>query len=306
MFFGAIEGGGTKFVCGVGGVATGSLQTTRITTSTPAATLDAVQSFFADCVERHGPLTAVGVASFGPLQLDPRRAGYGCIAASPKAAWSGFDLLGDLRRRLGVPLAIDTDVTAATMAELQHGAGRDALSLAYVTVGTGIGVGYVLRGVKHMGPHRPEFGHLRPRPHPLHRSGGVCAFHGECYEGLLSGPALQAAWGAPLSDFAPEHAAFVSAADHLGQLLAAVVLALAPDRIVVGGGVLASTPGLLSAGRERAAHWLAGYAPQALSAQQRAALIVEPGCHEPSGLVGAYLLAEQGLTQAQRLVAVPS
>ncbi|WCT74966.1 ROK family protein [Sphingomonas naphthae] len=296
MRIAAIEAGGTKFVCGLGSAEGGSLETARIDTRDPDKTLAEATGFFRDAAARHGAIDALGIASFGPVDLDPASPAYGHITTTPKPGWQNVDLLGRLRSALGVPAAIDTDVNAAALAEARMGAGQGARTLAYVTVGTGIGVGVALDGaIRHAGGHA-EAGHLSLRRHPDHPYAGGCPYHGDCLEGLANGPAIKAAWGASLDELPADHPAWAVQADYLGQLCAVLVLTVAPDRIVLGGGVMTQTR-LFPAIRERTGHWLGGYVARYAGADARAALIVPPGCAEAPGLVGAYLIGAAGISR---------
>lgn len=284
-----IEAGGTKMVLGIGSSAHGSIATARVPTGDPDETVAAMARFFADA-GKGVPLAGLGIASFGPVDLDPASPTYGHILATPKPGWGGFDLLGRMRAALGgVPAAIDTDVNAAALAEATFGDGDD---LAYVTVGTGIGVGLVIGGRPVHGAGHPEAGHLLLRRHPAQADfAGVCPFHGDCLEGVASGSAIMAAWGKSLADLPPDHVAWAVEADYIAQLCAVLILTVAPRRIVLGGGVM-SQQALFPAIRDRAARLLAGYG----RGVDRATLerrIVPPASKEPPGLMGAYLLGEQ-------------
>lgn len=286
--FGAIEAGGTKFVCGVGGARAGSRERAVIATTDPAATLAEVGAFFDRALERHGALDAIGVGSFGPIELDPKAVGYGRITTTPKPGWSGVDIRGWLRQRYGIPIALDTDVNAAALAEADaHG----VTSLAYVTVGTGIGVGLVLGGKPHLGTSHPEAGHIPVRRNEGHgRFAGICPYHDDCLEGLASGPAIKAAWSASLAELPADHPAWAIEADYIGQLCASLVLMVSPGTIVLGGGVMQQAR-LLNLVRAATLRHLGGYCPQwELAAADR---ISSPLCTEPPGLTGAYLLAER-------------
>lgn len=288
---GAIEAGGTKFVCGIGSVKGGSIETAVIPTRDPDSTFADVDAFFRRA-GRHGDLAAVGIASFGSLDLDPGSACYGRIVRTPKPGWDGADLLGRVRAMTGVPTAIDTDVNAAALAEARA-AGPDISSLAYATVGTGIGVGIVVDGNALHGAAHPEAGHILPRRHPAHDGfAGVCSFHGDCLEGLASGVAIRAAWGAAPSALPADHVFWDVQAYYLAQLCMTLFLTVAPQRIVMGGGVM-SHRALFAPIHAHTARLLAGYWPVAVSPDQMAERIVPPSCVEPPGLIGAYLLAEQ-------------
>lgn len=289
---GAIEAGGTKIIAAIGSAAA-SRATIRIPTGEPGAAVAAIARFFAGQAE---PPAAVGVASFGPIDLDRASPGYGHLLKTPKPGWEGFDLAGRLGEVLGVPIALETDVNAAALAEARIGAGAGRGDLAYVTVGTGIGVGLIVNGAPVHGIAHPEGGHLRPRRHPAHQGfAGICPFHGDCLEGLASGPAIAAAWGQPAESLAPDHPAWTVEADYLGQLCTDLILLLAPATIVLGGGVMEHA-GLLAPIRARTAELLGGYG-RASDAAALARRIVAPGSPQAPGLAGAYLIAGERLTE---------
>lgn len=283
---GAIEAGGTKFVCGIGD-ADGSREQVVIATRDVATTMAEVGAFFARAIDRHGAIHAFGVGSFGPLDLDPISPAFGRITTTPKPGWRDADIPAWLNDRFGLPVAIDTDVNAAALAEARlHGVAH----LAYVTIGTGIGVGLVTAGATQNGFGHPEAGHI-----PIRRQdgagafAGICPFHGDCLEGVASGPAIKAAWGGSLAELPAEHPAWAVEAAYLGQLCAALILMHAPERIVLGGGVMQQAA-LFPLIRAATLETLGGYCAHwdAPAAEER---IVPPRCTEPSGLTGAYLLA---------------
>jgi fructokinase len=290
---GAVEAGGTKFVCGVGTVDGGSRESVRIDTRDVAATVRDVVAFFEAACRRHGPIEAVGIASFGPVDLNPASPTYGRITTTPKLGWPSADLPKEIGTALRVRTAIDTDVNAAAWAEARVGAARGRGDVAYVTVGTGVGVGLIVNGSRVHGLGHPEAGHLLPRRHPAHEGfAGICPYHGDCLEGLASGPAILAAWNGSLDTLPADHPAWDVEADYLGQLCASLILTLAPEHIVLGGGVM-SQHRLFDAVRIEAARRLAGYATCWNEAAVFEARITPPGCVEPPGLLGAYLLADE-------------
>jgi fructokinase len=283
---GAIEGGGTKFVCAVGSAA-GSTATATVPTRDPDATLADIDAFFA----AHGPIAALGIGNFGPLDLDRASPGYGRIGTTTKPGWSGIDLPAHFRALLKVPIEIDTDVNAAALAEARI-AGLD--SLAYVTVGTGIGVGIIAGGKPLQGLTHPEGGHIPVRRHPAHEGfAGVCPFHGDCLEGLASGTAIKAAWGGSLSELPAGHPAFEVEAHYLAQACTTLFLLAGPARIVLGGGVMKHEE-LFAPVRIRTLDLLGGYWQPAMDGGL-VDRIVRPASKESSGLVGAFLLAERAL-----------
>jgi fructokinase len=297
----AVEAGGTKVVAALCDADGTPLEQARIATRDPQATLADVRDFLEAAQRRHGTAQACGVASFGPLTLDPGATDFAHLRRTPKAGWTGTDLRAMLPANLrAAPFAIDTDVNAAALAEQRHGAGRGLASVAYVTVGTGIGVGLVLDGRPVHGLLHPEAGHLWPRRAADDPFPGACPFHGDCVEGLASGPAIEARWGAALDALAPDHRAFDLQADYLGQLAAQVILLAAPERIVFGGGVMAQQA-LFPRLRARTRHWLGGYIDSPMlshDAHGRDRLddfIVPPALGTASGLRGAFELGRDAL-----------
>ena len=289
--FAAIEAGGTKFVCGIGS-SKGSLRTATIPTRDPEATLSDVEAFLDEAMAEFGGIAAIGIGSFGPLELDSASPRYGHILATPKEGWQGIDMPSRLGQRYGVPVGIDTDVNAAALAEMRiHG----VESLAYVTVGTGIGAGIVVQGNTVRGLGHPECGHIAVQRHSVHEGfAGVCPYHGDCLEGLASGPALQAAWGTTASHIPEDHPAWEAQADYLAQLCVTLILTVAPQRIVLGGGVM-SRPFLLGRVRDATLRRLSGYCVQWDVAKANEALLL-PRSPEPPGLLGSYLIAETALS----------
>ncbi len=293
--FGAIEAGGTKFVCAVAHDAGNLVAETRIATTTPAITLAAARDFFDAVVVEHGPLTAIGVATFGPVDLKPASPTFGRLLATPKSGWAATDLVAPFGQRFGCPVAIDTDVNAAALAESLHGAGRNCGTVVYVTVGTGIGGGVAIDGRTHQGSLHPEMGHIRVPRHDRDRSfAGICPFHGDCLEGLASGPAIEARYGAPLDRLPRDHEAMRVIGYYLGQLATSIVLMLAPERVIFGGGVMNAEP-VLHEMRAACANLLNGYAGLGADAAALDRLVVTPGLGERSGITGAIALAQRAL-----------
>lgn len=273
---GAIEAGGTKFVCGIGS-GPDDLRTVRIPTGSPDETLKAAIEFL-------GPASAVGIGSFGPVDLDPASPTFGYITTTPKALWRNFDLAGTVRRTLGVPVAIDTDVNAAARGEACWGAGQGLRSFLYLTVGTGIGGGAWLDGKILSGVSHPETGHIRvPHDAAFDPFPGICPWHGDCLEGLASGPAIEARWKRPPCDLPADHEAWRLEARYLALALANLACTFSPQRILIGGGVMRQGQ-LLAMVREELTRLLAGYiaAPE----------VMPPGLGERSGILGALALAE--------------
>lgn len=283
--YGLIEGGGTKFVLGVAD-GDGTIRAReRLPTTTPEETLGQAVAWFRD--QGLARPSAIGIACFGPLQLDPQAPDFGHVLHTVKPHWNGADVIGPFRAAFGCPVGIETDVNGAALAESLWGAGQDQRALLYVTVGTGIGGGFIADGTLLRGAAHPEMGHIRVPRHPGDRFAGDCAFHGDCLEGLAAGPAIKARWGKPLSGLGPEEAEIV--AWYLGQAIATWQATLQPDRIVLGGGVM-ETAGLLGRVREAAAQAGGGY-----FAGDPREIVVAPGLGADSGLRGALAVAQRAV-----------
>lgn len=294
--FGAVEAGGTKVLCAVGTGAADLVDVTRIDTTTPDETLGAAVDYFRQWQAHHDPVDALGIASFGPLDLDPASAKYGHLTTTPKAGWAGTDIAGVFERGLGLRVAIDTDVNAAALGEWRHGAAPGLDVVAYITVGTGIGGGAVIHGTPLHGLVHPEMGHVRI-PHDLGADPfpGVCPYHGDCLEGLASGPALAARWGQPPETLPADHPAWPLEARYLALALQAIVCTLSPQRIVLGGGVMAQ-PTLLSLVRRELVALLGGYVGVSQLGPDVDRYVVAPALGARSGLIGALALAERAMT----------
>jgi fructokinase len=286
--FGGIEAGGTKWVCALGDSEGKLVETARFATGSPEATLSQAISFF----EERVPVDAVGVVAFGPLDLRSGSPTYGHLISTPKPGWSGTDVVSPFARALRVPIAVDTDVNGAALGEWSAIKRDRPRTLAYVTVGTGVGGGVVIDGTPLHGLLHPEFGHMRI-PHDRDRDPfeGSCPFHGDCLEGLASGVALEARWG-QRPDQLGDPLAWDLEAEYLGLGLMNLICALSPQQIVLGGGV-SKHPGLLTATQERLHRLAAGYfqAAELLTAGGVAAYVVAPRLGDYSGVSGAIELA---------------
>jgi fructokinase len=286
---GALELGGSKALCAVGSSARTVIES-RIPTGAPEATLSAIESFFAPYRDE---LVALGIASFGPLELSPDAPTYGSLLRTPKPGWTDTPLAGRLSERLGVPVRIETDVNAAALAEQRLGAGRGADPCVYITVGTGLGVGVSIGGQPLHGLMHPELGHL-PAP-AWDDFAGACPFHGRCLEGVASATALQARAGGPPDRLGAADPIWELEARYLAHLLTVCVLAYAPKRIVLGGGVL-ERAGLLERVRPHLLRELAGYLPRnELTEQGVTDYVRRPHFGQRAGLIGAFLLGEDAV-----------
>ncbi len=290
---GAVEAGGTKFNCAVGRGDGSILRETRIETRDPGETLGKVLGFFEAAEREMGPLAAFGIGSFGPIHLVPGTPEWGRMGATPKPGWSDIDMAGPFIRRFGKPVGFDTDVNGAALGELLWGAAQDCRSAVYVTIGTGVGGGAVVGGRPLHGLGHAEMGHIAIARHASDAGfGGVCPFHGDCVEGLISGPAIVARFGRRFSELEPEHPFRAVFADYVGGFCAQIVLMLTPERIIVGGGVM-EEGSMHEAAAEAMRRALGGYVQH--PALGRGDFLVPPGLGQRSGVMGALALAREAL-----------
>ncbi|MFZ4764988.1 MAG: ROK family protein [Roseimicrobium sp.] len=292
----AIEAGGTKFNCAIGTGPDAILSQVRIETAGPTETLREVLSFLEHAAREFGQFSAIGIGAFGPLDLERHSDTYGYITTTPKEGWKYTDLLGEMKECFHVPIGLDTDVNAAALGEYTWGHGAGCDTLVYLTVGTGIGGGVLLRGVPHHGVLHPEIGHMMvpqvmsEAPNP----DGVCPFHGACLEGLISGPAIAARWGAAAETFGPEHPCWGEFASLMALGLMNLTLTLAPQRIILGGGVMHQEH-LFPMIREELQRMLNGYLQTRELMENMEQYIVPPALGDNAGLLGAMALGQAAL-----------
>jgi fructokinase len=288
---GGVEAGGSKFVCAVG-TGPGDIRAeTRIPTTSPDETLAAAVEFFRTQERDHGRIEALGLGSFGPLDLDRASPTFGHITSTPKPGWRGTNLLGRFQQALGVPVEIDTDVNAAALGEWTWGGAQGLETFLYLTVGTGIGGGAMVHGRLLHGRMHPEMGHIRV-PHDLRADPfpGVCRFHGDCLEGLASGPAIEARWQRPPPALPDEHPAWSLEAVYLGLALTTFICTLSPQRILLGGGVMGRAV-LFPEVRTQVLKTLGGYLEVPPLPGSIEDYIVSPALGPRAGLLGAFALA---------------
>jgi fructokinase len=287
--FGGIETGGSKWECAVGTGPDDLTATETIPTTSPDETLGRAAAFF----EREGPVDAIGIGSFGPIDQDRSSPTWGYITTTPKPGWADTDVGQQLGRRLGVPIAFDTDVNAAALGEYRWGAAQGLETVCYITVGTGIGGGVVLAGRPLHGLLHPEFGHLRvPHDRDADPFDGVCPFHGDCWEGLAAGPAIAARWGKPAEELDDVDAVWQLEARYLALGLVSVISIISPERIVIGGGVMNASK-LFSIVRDEVAGLVNGYPPVPALGLGIADYIVRPALGRRAGVLGAIALASE-------------
>ena len=290
---GALEAGGTKMVLAVYTEDGRELERKTIPTQTPEETMPEMIAFFRD----HA-VDALGVGTFGPVDLDPKSDTYGHITTTPKLAWRFFPIMKAFKEALNIPVKIDTDVNCAAISEQAMGAGKGLDSCVYVTVGTGIGAGIVMGGKPVHGLVHSELGHYLMRQEAADPTpDGFCPYHKGCLEGVAAGPAMGKRWGAPAQELPPEHPAWDVESTYLAQMCVNAIMSLSPERIILGGGVM-QQKFLFPIIRRKTVQLLGGYICHKAVDAGLEDYIVEPGLGVNSGVMGAYLLAKAALEEA--------
>ena len=295
---GGVEVGGTKVVCVIGAGPDDIVASTRIDVTDPATTLGTAVAFFVDAVRAGERLDSIGIGSFGPIELRPGHPHHGMITSTPKPGWSGTDVVGPFAAALGIPVGLDTDVNAAALGEGRWGAARGLDTFIYLTVGTGIGGGAVVAGRLLRGLGHPEMGHVSVPRRDGDGFPGLCPFHGDCLEGMACGPAIGARFGRRPEELAAgEQAEAVALVGHyLAAGCRAFVYTLAPERIIVGGG-LSMLPGLLERTRAELIAQLGGY--PGLPDHAAEGFLVPAQLGQLAGPAGTLVLAEQAARDAE-------
>ncbi|MBN1452145.1 MAG: ROK family protein [Anaerolineales bacterium] len=288
LLYGGIEGGGTKFVCAVGSDPETIVDEIRFPTTTPAETIQRVCDFCAPYLRQ---LHGIGLGSFGPVDIDPNSPTYGFITTTPKPGWANTNILGMLREQLKVPIAMDMDVAAAAMGEFKWGASKGLDPSLYLTIGTGIGGGFIVGGKPFRGLVSLEMGHIRiPHDLELDPFREACPYHGDCFEGLASGPAIQARMGKRAEIIANGDPFWELEAGYLAFALANYIFTFAPKKIVISGGVM-QKGFLLEKTRRKVLQLLNNYLNHELLTDNIEDYIVPPALGNRSGVLGAIALA---------------
>ena len=284
--YGALEAGGTKMVCSIGNENCEVLERISIATGNPEDTIPKIVSFF-----RGREIRALGIGSFGPLDLDKHSHTYGYITSTPKPGWENYPFLPVMSEALDVPAEMDTDVNAAALAEFKMGVAKGLKSCLYVTVGTGIGGGLIIEGRLVHGLVHPELGHMLLRPvegDPV--PNGFCPYHEGCLEGLAAGPSIEKRWGVSAKELQDDHPAWKVESEYLAQMCVNAIVSFSPEKIVLGGGVMHRTH-LFPLIRKRTQEMLGGYVRCSMITERMDEYIVSPGLGDNSGVTGALLLA---------------
>lgn len=296
--YGGIEGGGTKFVCAIGSgpneiVAESSFPTSQDSSATIAQAID----FFRPYAER-GQLAGVGIASFGPVDPDARSATYGYITTTPKPGWAHTNFLGPVQAALNVPVGFDTDVNGAALGEYRWGAAQGLDTFVYLTIGTGLGGGGMIMGQLMHGLMHPEMGHIMiPHDRAVDPYDGYCPYHGDCWEGLAAGPALEGRWKVKGYHLPEDHPAWELEAHYLALGLVNIITILSPQRIIMGGGVMQQSH-LFPLVRNKVQSMLNGYIQSAAILDDIDSYIVPPVLGGRAGVLGAIALAELAVESA--------
>lgn len=288
MRLGALEAGGTKMVCSIGDETGKILDRATFPTLSPAETIPPMIEYF-----QKAGVEALGISSFGPLDLNPASPTYGYVTTTPKPGWGYCPLLPEFQKALGVPVGIDTDVGGAALAEFQMGAAKGLANCVYVTVGTGIGAGVVAEGQLLHGMVHPEWGHVLLRAHPEDPTPrGFCPYHDGCLEGLACGPAIDKRWGAPSRELPHDHIAWEIESYYLAQLCVTALVTISTEKIVLGGGIM-QEKFLFPMIREKTLKLLNGYVAADRVLNHIDDVIVPPGLGIHSGVTGALILAAE-------------
>jgi len=284
---GAIEAGGTKFVCAVGDETGKILERIQIPTTVPEETMPQVIEFF-----KGYQLEAIGVGSFGPIDVNRESPSYGSITSTPKTGWRDYPIVKTLADEFGVPIGFNTDVNAAALGEVTHGAAKGLDSCLYITIGTGVGAGAIVQGKLLQGLSHPEMGHILVRRHPQDEYQGKCPYHRDCLEGLAAGPAIEDRWGAKGIDLVDKPEVWDMEGYYIAQALMQYVLILSPKKIILGGGVMHQKQ-LFPTIYKYLNEFLADY----VSLPELSDYIVSPGLGDHAGITGSLMLAKQALQE---------
>ena len=282
----AVEAGGTKFNCGLGDENGNIIDQVSIPTTTPEETMKKVIEYFKD-----KEFDVMGVGSFGPIDPIKGSKTYGHITKTPKAYWSDYNLIGELKKHFDVPMEFDTDVNGAALAEAWWGAGKGFKNVMYITVGTGIGAGATVDGKMLQGLTHPEMGHISVKRHPEDAFEGTCSFHGDCLEGMAAGPAIEKRWGKKGIELAEDNRVWEMEAYYLSQALVNYILILSPEKIIMGGGVMKQKQ-LFPLIHKNVKEMLNGYVDKKEILEDIENYIIYPGLGDYAGFIGSFALGK--------------
>jgi len=286
VIYGAIEAGGTKMVCAIGTAEGHLIDQLTFPTKDPAETIPQLVAFF-----QGKSITALGIGSFGPVDLRTDSPTYGHILDTPKLAWQQFDFVGALQRELKVPVGFDTDVNAACLGEMTYGSAQGLNNVVYITIGTGIGAGIAINGQLLHGMLHPEAGHILMKPHPEDSYPGFCPYHKACFEGMASGPAIEDRWGEKAANLQDNAQVWALESYYIAQALVNYIMVLSPEKIILGGGVMKQKQ-LFPLIRKQVAEMINGYL-KTKELEDLDNYIVPNSLNENQGILGALELAKR-------------
>ena len=293
MKLGALEAGGTKMVCAIGDETGKIYEQVSIATTTPEETIPKLIAYFQD-----KQIDALGIASFGPVELDPASEKYGYITTTSKLAWTNFDFLGSMKAALKCPMGFDTDVNGSCLGEVTYGCAKGLDSVIYITIGTGVGVGVWVNGGLLHGMLHPEGGHILLNRHPEDKNGCICPSHPNCFEGFASGPSIEARWGKKAIELKNDEKVWEIESYYIAQALTDYIMILSPQKIILGGGVMHQEQ-LFPLIREKVKDMVAGYI-NTKELQDIDNYIVPASLHDDQGIMGAIKLGLNALEQAKK------
>ena len=286
---GGIEAGGTKFVCAVGKEDGTIVERIQFDTLSPEETIPQIIEFF----NKH-EIKSLGIGSFGPVDIDPNSPTFGNVTSTPKPGWKDYPFLKTLQAAIDVPMEFNTDVNAAALGEVMHGAAQDVDSCLYITVGTGVGAGAVFNGQLLQGLSHPEMGHTIVRRHETDNYEGFCPYHSDCLEGLAAGPAIERRWGKKGFELQDQTEVWELESYYLAQALVQFILILSPKRIVMGGGVMKQKQ-MVPFIQKKVQELLNGYVAVPEILDHIDEYIVPPALGDNAGITGALMLAKRAL-----------
>ncbi|RTR33901.1 ROK family protein [Robertmurraya yapensis] len=288
---GAIEAGGTKFVCAVGDDEGNIVERIQIPTTVPEETMEEVIAFF-----QKYPVESIGIGSFGPIDVNKESPTYGYITSTPKTAWKNYPFVRAIKDAFDIPVGFNTDVNAAALGEAKLGAAKGLDSCLYITVGTGIGAGAVVQGKLLQGLTHPEMGHILVRRHSEDQYAGKCPYHKDCLEGLAAGPAIEERWGEKGIQLSNREDVWNLEAYYIAQALMQYILILSPKKIILGGGVMKQKQ-VFTYIHNHLLQLVNGY----VELPELSDYIVSPGLGDNAGITGSLLLAQEALLSKQTL-----
>lgn len=288
---GAIEAGGTKFVCAIGDAQGNIIERIQIPTTVPEETMEEVINFF-----QKYPIKSIGIGSFGPIDVNVESPTYGYITSTPKTAWKDYPFVQAIRQAFDIPVSFNTDVNAAALGEAKLGAAKGLDSCLYITVGTGIGAGAVVQGKLLQGLTHPEMGHILVRRHPEDHYVGKCPYHKDCLEGLAAGPGIEERWGEKGIQLAVREEVWDLEGYYIAQALMQYILILSPKKIILGGGVMKQKQ-VFSYIHKHLAELVKGY----VQLPELSDYIVSPELGDNAGITGSLMLAQEALMDKQTL-----